>query len=55
LGAHAREFARRTDGVMVGINVGIPAPFSIFPFFGHKRSFFEVRFSEEDGEKKIST
>jgi len=25
---------------MVGINVGIPVPFSIFPFSGHKRSFF---------------
>ena len=39
-GRHAREFARRTDGGMVGINVGIPVPFSIFPFSGHKRSFF---------------
>jgi malonate-semialdehyde dehydrogenase (acetylating)/methylmalonate-semialdehyde dehydrogenase len=25
---------------MVGINVGIPVPFSIFPFSGHKQSFF---------------
>ena len=39
-GHFAREFARRTDGGMVGINVGIPVPFSIFPFCGHKRSFF---------------
>ena len=39
-GRYAREFARRTDGGMVGINVGIPVPFSIFPFSGHKRSFF---------------
>jgi malonate-semialdehyde dehydrogenase (acetylating)/methylmalonate-semialdehyde dehydrogenase len=39
-GRHAREFARRTDAGMVGINVGIPVPFSIFPFSGHKRSFF---------------
>jgi malonate-semialdehyde dehydrogenase (acetylating) / methylmalonate-semialdehyde dehydrogenase len=39
-GRHAREFARRTDGGMVGINVGIPVPFSIFPFSGHKQSFF---------------
>lgn len=39
-GLHAREFARRTDGGMVGINVGIPVPFSIFPFSGHKQSFF---------------
>ena len=39
-GLHAREFARRTHGGMVGINVGIPVPFSIFPFSGHKQSFF---------------
>lgn len=39
-GRHAREFAKRTDGGMVGINVGIPVPFSIFPFSGHKQSFF---------------
>ncbi len=36
----SREFARRTDGGMVGINVGIPVPYSIFPFSGHKQSFF---------------
>ncbi|MBP6655362.1 MAG: CoA-acylating methylmalonate-semialdehyde dehydrogenase [Propionivibrio sp.] len=39
-GRHAREFAKRTHGGMVGINVGIPVPFSIFPFTGHKDSFF---------------
>lgn len=39
-GRWAREFARRTHGGMVGINVGIPVPFSIFPFSGHKQSFF---------------
>ncbi|MDR1464709.1 MAG: CoA-acylating methylmalonate-semialdehyde dehydrogenase [Oscillospiraceae bacterium] len=39
-GYYAREFARRTDGGMVGINVGIPVPVGIFPFAGHKRSFF---------------
>ena len=39
-GRYAREFARRTDGGMVGVNVGIPVPFSIFPFSGHKESFF---------------
>ena len=39
-GRAAREFARRTDAGMVGINVGIPVPFSIFPFSGHKQSFF---------------
>jgi malonate-semialdehyde dehydrogenase (acetylating)/methylmalonate-semialdehyde dehydrogenase len=39
-GAAAREFARRTDAGMVGINVGIPVPISVFPFTGHKQSFF---------------
>jgi malonate-semialdehyde dehydrogenase (acetylating)/methylmalonate-semialdehyde dehydrogenase len=39
-GRSAREFARRTHGGMVGVNVGIPVPFSIFPFSGHKQSFF---------------
>jgi malonate-semialdehyde dehydrogenase (acetylating)/methylmalonate-semialdehyde dehydrogenase len=39
-GHWAREFSRRTDGGMVGINVGIPVPMSAFPFSGHKSSFF---------------
>jgi malonate-semialdehyde dehydrogenase (acetylating) / methylmalonate-semialdehyde dehydrogenase len=36
----AREFANRTDGGMVGINVGIPVPLGVFGFTGHKQSFF---------------
>lgn len=39
-GYYSREFAWRTDGGMVGINVGIPVPVGIFPFSGHKDSFF---------------
>jgi malonate-semialdehyde dehydrogenase (acetylating)/methylmalonate-semialdehyde dehydrogenase len=39
-GHYAREFAARTDGGMVGINVGIPVPMGIFGFTGHKQSFF---------------
>jgi malonate-semialdehyde dehydrogenase (acetylating)/methylmalonate-semialdehyde dehydrogenase len=39
-GYYAREFARRTDGGMVGVNVGIPVPVGVFPFSGHKNSFF---------------
>lgn len=39
-GQFAREFMRRTDGGMVGINVGIPMPLGIFGFTGHKNSFF---------------
>lgn len=39
-GYFAREFAARTDGGMVGVNVGIPVPVGVFPFSGHKDSFF---------------
>ncbi len=39
-GYYSREFARKTDGGMVGINVGIPVPVGFFPFSGHKNSFF---------------
>lgn len=39
-GHYAREFVRYTDGGMVGVNVGIPVPTAIFPFSGHKDSFF---------------
>jgi malonate-semialdehyde dehydrogenase (acetylating)/methylmalonate-semialdehyde dehydrogenase len=39
-GYYSREFVRRTDGGMVGINVGIPVPLGFFPFCGNKRSFF---------------
>ena len=39
-GYYSREFARRTDAGMVGINVGIPVPVGMFPFSGHKNSFF---------------
>jgi malonate-semialdehyde dehydrogenase (acetylating) / methylmalonate-semialdehyde dehydrogenase len=39
-GHWAREFAKRTHGGMVGVNVGIPVPLGVFGFTGHKRSFF---------------
>jgi malonate-semialdehyde dehydrogenase (acetylating)/methylmalonate-semialdehyde dehydrogenase len=39
-GHRAREFARRTHAGMVGVNVGIPVPVGVFPFVGHKQSFF---------------
>lgn len=39
-GHYAREFTRHTDGGMVGVNVGIPVPVGMFPFSGHKQSFF---------------
>lgn len=39
-GYYAREFTKRSDAGMVGVNVGIPVPVGIFPFSGHKLSFF---------------
>ncbi|NCA66847.1 MAG: CoA-acylating methylmalonate-semialdehyde dehydrogenase [Clostridia bacterium] len=39
-GYYSREFVKRTDGGMVGINVGIPVPVGFFSFTGHKKSFF---------------
>ena len=39
-GYYAREFVKHTDGGMVGVNVGIPVPIGVFPFCGHKKSFF---------------
>ena len=39
-GYYAREFTKRTHGGMVGVNVGIPVPVGVFPFCGHKNSFF---------------
>jgi malonate-semialdehyde dehydrogenase (acetylating)/methylmalonate-semialdehyde dehydrogenase len=39
-GERAREFARRSQAGMVGVNVGIPVPLSVFGFTGHKSSFF---------------
>ncbi|NLJ90522.1 MAG: CoA-acylating methylmalonate-semialdehyde dehydrogenase [Clostridiales bacterium] len=39
-GYYAREFVSRTHGGMVGVNVGIPVPVGMFPFTGHKDSFF---------------
>ena len=39
-GYYAREFELKTDGGMVGINVGIPVPTAYYPFSGNKDSFF---------------
>ncbi len=39
-GYFAREFTKRTHGGMTGVNVGIPVPAGVFPFCGHKHSFF---------------
>jgi malonate-semialdehyde dehydrogenase (acetylating) / methylmalonate-semialdehyde dehydrogenase len=39
-GGAARTFARYINCGMVGVNVGVPAPMSIFPFAGWNQSFF---------------
>lgn len=60
-GYYARQFAKETDGGMVGINVGIPVPLGIFGFTGHKNSFFgDLHVMGKDGfafftESKVVT
>jgi malonate-semialdehyde dehydrogenase (acetylating) / methylmalonate-semialdehyde dehydrogenase len=39
-GANAREFKRRAEAGMLGVNVGVAAPMAFFPFTGWKSSFF---------------
>ncbi|MBI2512100.1 MAG: CoA-acylating methylmalonate-semialdehyde dehydrogenase [Opitutae bacterium] len=39
-GAAAREFKHRVKAGMIGVNVGVPAPMSMFPFSGWNESFF---------------
>ncbi len=51
-GYYAREFTKRTHAGMAGVNVGIPVPASIFPFTGHKNSFFgDLHTLGKDGVK----
>jgi malonate-semialdehyde dehydrogenase (acetylating) / methylmalonate-semialdehyde dehydrogenase len=38
-GSNAREFRRRVEAGMIGVNIGVPAPMAFFPFVGWKRSF----------------
>ena len=39
-GSAARTFKRRAEAGMLGVNVGVAAPMSFFPFCGWKESFF---------------
>jgi malonate-semialdehyde dehydrogenase (acetylating) / methylmalonate-semialdehyde dehydrogenase len=39
-GHNAREFKRRAEAGMLGVNVGVAAPMAFFPFTGWKSSFF---------------
>jgi malonate-semialdehyde dehydrogenase (acetylating)/methylmalonate-semialdehyde dehydrogenase len=36
----AREFKRRFNAGMIGVNIGVPAPMAWFPFTGWNKSFF---------------
>jgi len=38
-GKYAREFQRRADAGMLGVNIGVAAAMAFFPFTGWKRSF----------------
>ena len=39
-GKNAREFKRRAQAGMLGVNIGVAAPMAFFPFTGWKNSFF---------------
>jgi len=39
-GANARQFKRRAEAGMLGVNIGVAAPMAFFPFTGWKNSFF---------------
>jgi malonate-semialdehyde dehydrogenase (acetylating) / methylmalonate-semialdehyde dehydrogenase len=39
-GTAAREFRRRIEASMLGVNIGVAAPMAFFPFSGWKGSFF---------------
>ncbi len=39
-GSHVRKFREDIDAGMLGVNVGVPAPMSFFPFSGWKKSFY---------------
>jgi malonate-semialdehyde dehydrogenase (acetylating) / methylmalonate-semialdehyde dehydrogenase len=38
-GKHARQFRRRIEAGMLGVNIGVAAPMAFLPFTGWKRSF----------------
>jgi malonate-semialdehyde dehydrogenase (acetylating)/methylmalonate-semialdehyde dehydrogenase len=49
-GRAAREFKHGAGAGMIGINIGVPAPMAMFPFTGHKASFFgDVHIQGKDG------
>ncbi len=49
-GGAAQHFRDRIQAGMLGINTGVPAPMAMFPFGGHKRSFYgDLRAQGPDG------
>ncbi len=49
-GGHAREFKRRAEAGMLGVNIGVAAPMAFFPFVGWKNSFFgDLHATGQDG------
>ena len=49
-GGHAREFKRRAEAGMLGVNIGVAAPMAFFPFVGWKSSFFgDLHATGQDG------
>jgi malonate-semialdehyde dehydrogenase (acetylating)/methylmalonate-semialdehyde dehydrogenase len=49
-GKAAREFAYHAPASMVGVNIGVAAPMSYFPFGGAKQSFFgDIKAHGRDG------
>ncbi len=49
-GKSAREFAYHAPASMVGVNIGVAAPMSFFPFGGAKQSFFgDIKAHGRDG------
>ncbi len=49
-GRLGREFVQRVEAGMVGVNVGVPAPMSFFPFSGWKQSFYgDLHANGKDG------
>ncbi len=60
-GGAAREFTRRIEAGMLGINLGVPAPAAYFPFAGWKGSFYgDLHVTGQDGidfytRKKVVT
>ncbi|HEX7065982.1 MAG TPA: CoA-acylating methylmalonate-semialdehyde dehydrogenase [Bacillales bacterium] len=49
-GSNVRRFREKIDAGMLGINLGVPAPMSFFPFSGYKNSFYgDLHVNGKDG------